>query len=187
MTKHFNTFWLISVAVLLSSLLVFPQWLNRDAVATFLESLGSMAFAVYIVVSLLRATVMLPATPFVLAGAISFPDSLMAVFMVSILGIMAGALLLYSFPSFGGYDIYLESKYPRQIHKIRKKMASPYAYWFIAGWSSFPLVPTDAICYVAGLAKMSARKVAAAVLMGEIPIVAFYIFVGVEISECLRT
>lgn len=174
------------VVLLLGLLFLFPDWLTRESVAEFLQTLGPMAFLGYIVLCLTRAAVMIPATPFVLAGAISFPDSLIAVFVVSIIGIVVGALLIYSFPTFGSYDEYLEARYPKQIATIKRKMQSKYAYLFVMGWSFFPLVPTDVICYVAGLAKMSVRKLALAVVVGELPIVAFYIFVGAEISEWLR-
>ena len=61
----------------------------------------------------------------------------------------------------------------------------PFA--IVAGWSFFPLVPTDVICYVAGIAKMSFKKMVMALLFGEIPLVTTYIFLGVEIGEWLRT
>ena len=32
------------------------------------------------------------------------------------------------------------------------------AFWFVAGWAFFPLVPTDTVRYVMGVAKMSLRK-----------------------------
>ncbi len=65
-------------------------------------------------------------------------------------------------------------------------MRLKYAFWIVVAWSFFPLVPTDAICYVAGMAKMPFRKLAAAMLLGEVPVVAAYIFLGAEIGEWLR-
>ena len=60
------------------------------------------------------------------------------------------------------------------------------SFWFVAGWSFFPLVPTDAVCYVAGVAKMSLRKMLTALLLGELPFVIMYVFLGAEIGEWLR-
>ena len=95
---------------------------------------------------------------FVLAGAISFPQWPLLVFAISLTGVVVGAFLVYSFPSFGGYDRLLEKKYPDKIANLKTKMQHKNAFWFVAGWSFFPLVPTDAVCYVAGVAKMSLRK-----------------------------
>jgi uncharacterized membrane protein YdjX (TVP38/TMEM64 family) len=42
----------------------------------------------------------------------------------------------------------------------------------------FPFVPTDAICYVAGTFRMHIGKFLLGVMLGEIPIVAFYVMGG---------
>ncbi|MEQ8954660.1 MAG: VTT domain-containing protein [Pseudomonadales bacterium] len=186
MLRHLNTVWLALGITLLIVLGLNPEILNRDTIAGFLAGLGPMAFTVYVLLSLFRAAILIPCTPFVLAGAISFPEWPIAVFITSVAGIVVGAYLVYSFPALGSYDEYLESKYPKQMVRIKEKMQSKYAYWFVMGWSAFPLVPTDAICYVAGIAKMPFRKMASAVVIGELPIVSLYIFVGTEIGEWLR-
>jgi uncharacterized membrane protein YdjX (TVP38/TMEM64 family) len=49
-------------------------------------------------------------------------------------------------------------------------------FWLVVGWSMFPFVPTDAICYVAGTLRMHVGKFAAGVALGELPIVAFYVW-----------
>ena len=184
--KHFNRIWFAVVAVVLSLIVFFPDWMTQDSISNFLNSLGALALLVYIFVSLTRAMLMIPCTPFILAGAISFPQWLLLVFAISLVGIVVGAFLVYSFPSFGSYDEFLESKYPEKIALLKEKMQHRYAYWFVAGWSFFPLVPTDAVCYVAGMAKMPFKKMIAAVLIGEIPLVTFYIFLGAEFGEWLR-
>lgn len=183
---HFNTIWLLLVAGVLSVLLIFPEWLTRESIATFLESLGNLALLVYVILSLGRALLMMPCTPFVLAGGIVFPDQPFLVLMISLAGVVTGAFLVYSFPSFGSYDEFLESKYPDKIEAIRKRIHGPYWFWIIAGWSFFPLVPTDLICYVSGMVKLRFRKLVVALLAGEIPLVTAYVFLGAEIGEWLR-
>ena len=107
-------------------------------------------------------------------------------FAISLAGVVVGAFLVYSFPSFGGYDRLLEKKYPEKIANLKSKMQHKNAFWFVAGWAFFPLVPTDAVCYVAGVAKMSLRKMLTALLLGELPFVVVYVFLGAEIGEWLR-
>ena len=96
-----------------------------------------MALIVYIVLSLTRSLLMIPCTPFVLAGAISFPQWPLIVFVISFTGIVLGAFLVYSFPSFGNYDEFLEEKYPAKIAALKEKMQGKYAFAIVAGWSFF--------------------------------------------------
>ena len=101
--KNLNQVWLFLVAIVLVSLLIFPDWLSRDSISELLNNFGTMALIVYIVLSLTRSLLMIPCTPFVLAGAISFPQWPLIVFVISFTGIVLGAFLVYSFPSFGNY------------------------------------------------------------------------------------
>lgn len=186
MARHINTIWFVLVALVLSLTLFFPQWLSREVISDFLGEMGVLALVAYILLCLTRSLLLLPSTPFILAGAISFPQSLFLVMLISLLGIVVGGFLVYSFPSFGNYNELLEEKYPDKIAVLKQKMHSKYAFWIVAGWSFFPLVPTDAICYVAGLVKMPFRKLAAAMLLGQTPLVIAYIFLGVGVGEWLR-
>ena len=184
--KHINTVWLGIVAIILIWLLLNPEIASQESISNFLNGLGAMALLVYVLVSLTRAVLMIPSTPFVLAGAISFPDMPVVVWLISATGVVVGAFLVYSFPSFGNYDAFLEGKYPDKIAFLKEKMHSKFAFWIIAGWAFFPLVPTDAVCYVAGMAKMPYKKMIVPLLIGQLPLATLYIFLGTEIGEWLR-
>ena len=186
MARHINTIWFLLVALALGLALLFPQWLSRESISGFLAQMGALSLLVYVLMCFTRSLLLLPSTPFIVAGAISFPQSLFLVMLISLLGIVIGGFLVYSFPTFGSYDELLEEKYPDKIASLKQKMHSRYAFWIVAGWSFFPLVPTDAICYVAGVAKMPFRKLAAAMLLGQTPLVIAYIFLGAGIGEWLR-
>lgn len=186
MVKHLNIIWLVVVAVILGMIVIYPEWLTRESISQLLNQLGPMALIFYVLMSLTRSLLLIPCTPFVLAGAISFPQWPFLVFVISLAGVVVGAFLVYSFPSFGSYDRLLEQKYPEKIANLKSKMQHKNAFWFVVGWSFFPLVPTDAVCYVAGIAKMSLRKMLTALLLGELPLIAVYVFLGAEIGEWLR-
>ena len=183
---HINTIWLALVAILGGLLLLFPDWLNRESIAGFLDGLGALALFVYVALSLTRAALMIPCTPFVLAGGIAFPELLLLVWVISLAGVVVGAFLVYSFPSFGKYDEYLERKYPDKIAMLDRQIHGPWSFWIIAGWSFFPLVPTDLICYVSGVVKLRFRKLITALLVGEVPLVTAYVYLGAGIGEWLR-
>lgn len=184
--KHLNTIWFALVAVFLLLLFLFPGWINPDSIANFLNSLGVISLLVYMLLSLSRALLMIPSTPFVLGGAIAFPDMPLVVWLISASGVVVGALLVYSFPSFGSYDRFLEERYPDKILFLKEKMKGEHAFWIIAGWAFFPLVPTDAVCYVAGLAKITYKKMIVPLLIGQLPLATVYIFLGTEFGEWLR-
>ena len=184
--KHFNTIWLLLAAMMLLLLLLFPEWLSKDSIANFLAGLGTTALLVYLLLSLSRALLMIPSTPFVLGGAIAFPDMPVMVWLISVSGVVVGAFLVYSFPSFGSYDRFLQEKFPDKVVFLKEKMQGRYAFWIIAGWAFFPLVPTDAVCYVAGVVKMNYKKMIVPLLIGQLPLATAYIFLGTEIGEWLR-
>lgn len=186
MIRHLNTVWLALVAVVLLLLLIFPDVITRESIAGFLAELGPLALAVYILVSLTRAVLLIPATPFVLAGAISFPQWPFLVLAISTLGIVVGAWLVYRFPSFGSYDELLEAKYPDKIEFLKTNMHKPHGFWIIMGWAFFPLVPTDVICYVSGMTRVPFPRMIVALLFGALPLVVVYIFLGAEVGEWLR-
>lgn len=187
MLKYFNTVWLGLVLAILCYVWFFTDWLTRDSIAVFLGMLGPFAFVTYIVVSLTRSLFLIPSTPFVLAGAISFPQWHIPVLAISFTGIVVGALLVYSFPSFGGFNRLLEQRYPEKIAILKNKMHAKSAFWIVYAWSLFPLVPTDAVCYVAGVVKMPPLKMVVAVVLGQLPLTTAYVFLGAGIGEWLRT
>jgi len=184
--RHINNIWLLLVAAMFALLFLFPELLTRESIADLLQQMGPFAVTLYIALTLMRGFLLIPITPFVLAGAISFPQLPWFVLGISIISIVVGAYLVYSFPTFGGYDKILENRYPDQISTLKGKMQHKNAFWFVTGWSFFPLVPTDPICYVAGLAKMPYKKVITALLIGELPLITFYVFIGAELGEWLR-
>ena len=100
--------------------------------------------------SLTLSILLITCTPFVLAGAIPFPQWPFLVFAISLTGVVVGPLLVYSFPFFGGYDRLLVDKCPQKIAILKAKMLHQNAFWFVAGWAFFPFIPTDIVRYVMG-------------------------------------
>jgi len=132
-----------------------------------------------------RGALLIPSTPFVLAGGALFPNALGAVLLVSMLGIVASATLLYRFPGFAGYDALLAARYPEKLARLQGTLVKPRATWFVALWAFFPGVPTDLICYAAGLVRMPYRRMIAGIIIGELPLVSAYIFLGTRLFELL--
>jgi uncharacterized membrane protein YdjX (TVP38/TMEM64 family) len=162
-----------------------PSVFSGAAMASTLATWGVWSFLGYVVLSMLRGVALVPSTPVVLAGGMLFPEALWLVLVVSMLGIVLSATILYRFPGFGGYDEWLETKHPEQIAKLRVHLVKPRAQWFVALWAVTPVVPTDLICYVAGLVRMPFRRMILGIVIGELPLVIAYILLGHRLAGVL--
>lgn len=179
--KIINYTWISIVLFVLIYALVFPSTFSAEQVSLFLQKFGHWVWLVYIVISFLRGVFLFPSTPFVFAGAILFPEKLLLVGIVSILGILVSATLLYYFAEKIGFGDYLNQKYPKKIEKARTQLNKPYGKWLVAAWAWFPFVPTDIICYVAGLVKMKYHIMITGIFLGETILVSLYLYFGKDI------
>ena len=128
--------------------------------------------------SVLRGFTLLPSTPLVLAGTFLYPDQPWLVLATSMAGILISSSLIYFCSEALGFAEYFESKRPAAVARIRERLERPTGLIFVALWAFFPLVPTDAVCYVAGSTKMNFVKFIFAVFIGESVLCSIYIFTG---------
>ena len=176
--KVFYAIWVIIILYLLVLYIRHPEMATPEYFRNFLESYGDEMWLVFIVLTVLRGFFLIPSTPFVIGGALLFPDQLFLVLVVSMVGVMLSATALYYFSDMLGFSKYLEKKHPNDIDLWKSRLSSPKAIFFVAGWSLFPLVPTDLICYIAGIVKMPYRYMFLGVFIGELALVVFYIYFG---------
>lgn len=179
--------WVALVIGVLTRYLLHPDDFTADHFQQVLTGWGPWAFPGFVVVSLLRGALLIPSTPVVLAGGAFFPEAIPAVLVISMLGIVGSATLLYRFPGFAGYDSVLAERYPDKLAHLREQLAKPGAIWFVAAWAFFPVVPTDLICYAAGLVRMPYRRMILGIIIGELPLVSAYILLGTKLSGFLPT
>jgi uncharacterized membrane protein YdjX (TVP38/TMEM64 family) len=178
MARVLTIAWGVLILGVLAVWIANPAIFSEPAVAAGLAKLGIWSFVGYVVVSMVRGIALVPSTPVVLAGGALFPNKLPLVLLVSMVGIILSATLLYRFPGYGGYDAWLEARHPERLAKLRVHLVKPRAQWFVALWALTPVVPTDLVCYAAGLARMPYRRMILGVMIGEFPLVIAYIFLG---------
>ncbi len=162
-----------------------PSDFTAETFQAVLSRWGPWAFPGFVAASMVRGMLLIPSTVVVIAGGTFFPEALPAVLVVSMLGIVLSASLLYRFPGFAGYDTMLAERYPTKLEHVRGKLQGPGAMWFVAAWAFFPAVPTDLICYAAGLVGMPYRRMIAGIIIGELPLVTAYIVLGAKLSGFL--
>ncbi|MBL4650546.1 MAG: TVP38/TMEM64 family protein [Aureispira sp.] len=183
--KIINYLWISVVLFILIYLFLHPTAFSAENLSVFLQKFGHWVWLVYIIISFLRGIFLFPSTPFVFAGAILFPEKLILVGIVSILGILFSATLLYYFSDAIGFGDYLSKKYPKKIEKARIQLNKPQGKWLVAAWAWFPFVPTDIICYVAGLVRMRFRIMITGIFLGETILISLYLYLGKDILSVL--
>lgn len=154
-----------------------PELLDPANLVGVLRQSGSFVLPGYAVVSVLRPVTLVPSTVLIVAGTLLFPDRYWTVFAVSLGGVVASAALIYRFFDFLGLAEAFERRHAARVRWLEEQMRRR-GLWIVAGWSVFPFVPTDVVCYVAGSLRMPLGKFLLGVTLGEIPVVAFYVTGG---------
>jgi len=176
--------WLALVLIAIALFIFFPESFTAESLKQMLNNNSSLILFVYIALSCLRAMLFLPSTIFVLMGTVLYPDEPVFVLVVSMIGILIGASLVYKAASVLTPDQLLSGKNLTRLEGVHNKMEK-YGFSIVLLWSFFPAVPTDLICYVAGTIKMSFWKFILAVFLGELILVSLYIWTGKSLLEFL--
>ena len=140
---------------------------------------GSPAlYAAYLALGAVRGFTLVPSTTLVLA-ALPFapPGPLLA---CTLIGIMISSTSIYYGSAALRIDERVARKRPEKIARITE-LVNRYEMPIIIGWSFFPLVPTDLICYVCGVLRVRFWKFLIGVTLGEGAICAIYIYGGDQI------
>jgi uncharacterized membrane protein YdjX (TVP38/TMEM64 family) len=174
----FLSIWAAVIIVAVAFYLSDPHGFNAPEIARFIHSFRFEIWLVYLGMSAFRGFTLLPSTPLVLAGTLLYPDEPWLVLAISMAGIVISSTLIYFGSEALGFSDYFESKKPEAIHKIRQRLEHPFGLAFVAVWAFFPLVPTDAICYVAGTIRMNFPKFISAIFIGELALCSIYVFSG---------
>ena len=86
-----------------------------------------------------------------------------------------------------GFSEKLENKFPNKMKLWEGRLRSKNAIWIVTAWSFFPFVPTDLICYIAGIVKMPLKYLLIGVGLGELILVSCYLYLGTGIFEWMIT
>jgi uncharacterized membrane protein YdjX (TVP38/TMEM64 family) len=176
--------------LILSGLVLYfvrPDLFAPDSIAGLLTKFQDEALAIFLALSIVRGLTLLPATPLVIAGTLAFPTAPWTVLAISIVGIIASSSLIYWFSETLGIAAHFEERKPAAVAKIRRRLEHPSGVAFVFLWAFFPLVPTDAVCYVAGSTRMHFAKFITAITGGELILCSFYIFSGSYLIGYFRT
>ena len=177
--------WIALLITLVVAYIINPEIITADYLIAFIQRFQNEMLLVYTLLTFVRGFFLIPSTPFVIGGGLLFPDQLLLVLLISIAGVLFSATSLYYFSDLLGFSSYLEKKFPSKIPAWKKKLDTPRSMLLVAGWSIFPFVPTDIICYVTGILKTPFKNVLFGVFIGELILCSLYVYFGAAIFNYL--
>jgi len=165
--------WLAIVAATLILYHVNRDLFDISFLRKYVSDHKGLVVCLYLVILTFIGLTFIPSTPFAVAGVLLFPP--LEAYLINLTGIITSSVVVYYFTQYLRLDVWLESKYPVQIEKIKKALQKKELP-IIAGWSFFPVVPTDLIIYASSSLKIPFWKCAVGIIIGEGTLNAFYIF-----------
>jgi uncharacterized membrane protein YdjX (TVP38/TMEM64 family) len=142
-----------------------------------------LGYAVYMLLGAVRGFAFIPVTNLVVLAIPIFPP--VPLLVLTLAGIALSSASIYAFAGSLKLADYFERKHARHTERVRAALRSnPTA--IVTAWSFLPIVPTDLICYVCGVMKVSFTRFMLGVLVGEGAICALYIFAGSSLLELGR-
>lgn len=151
---------------------------NRDLfditfLQRFVQDHRFMVISIYLAILTFIGLTFIPSTPFALAGVLLFPPG--QAYIINLVGIITSSAIVYYFTQYLRLNLWIEGKYPDKIAKIKNALRRKELP-IIAGWSFFPVVPTDLIIYVSSTLNIPYWKCLIGIIIGEGTLNAFYIF-----------
>lgn len=166
--------WLVVVASALY-FYIFEHALVQSELQNALSTSALIAAAIYLLLGSVRAFTLVPSTFLVFVGLPFLPP--WRLLMLTLIGILISSSLIYWFADELHLAQEIERKHPAQIARVHD-LLQRYEMPIIIGWSFFPLLPTDVICYVCGALEIDYKKFLLGVAIGEGTICAIYIYLG---------
>lgn len=173
--------WLVVLGLVLVLYATHADEFTPRQIAADLRRFEHGLLALYLLASVTRALVLIPSTPFVLAGCLLFPGRPGLVLAVSVTGIALSATLIYHFAGLLGLDEWFETHQPQRVRWMTEWLRGPWGFWALVGWAFFPLAPTDLACYLAGSLRLPFGRSLAAICLGELLVCAGYVFLSQQV------
>ncbi len=171
--------------LILCTILLFimrPDLLDGANLKEYISQNSSEIKVYYAVICTLRCLTLIPATPFIVAGVLLFPDDLNFVFLVVMTTILLAATIHFKLSRVLGFDEYLNRKFSSKMDKLKQGMEKR-GFVYILLWTMAPFLPSDLAYYLAGISGMKYWNFILAVLLGGVVISGVYIYMGKNFFE----
>jgi len=174
--------WLLVVATGLYVYFERPE-LARDEILVLSSSSAIVASLVYFGMGCVRGFTLIPVTYIIPLGLLFLSPTLH--FLLTMAGIIVSSASIYYFSERMQLAQYFEVRHPEHVARLTRLLRRRELP-IVIGWSFFPFVPTDLICYACGSLRVDIWKLLAGVFVGEGIICAIYIFLGRQILSFVQ-
>jgi len=157
--------WGMLIGAALGSLLLRPHWFTPDHLVWLLMQHADWVWFAYLLGFSLRGLILLPSTPFVLAGSLLFPGQEAQVICAALVCIALSSALIYFWAPVWGLHRHLR---PEVSGRIASALQHPGGRVFVAVWAIFPILPSDAISHVAGSLRLGLMRYLIPFLLGKL-------------------
>lgn len=170
---------LVAVWLILVTAALYGFFFHRELLQAELRDVSSASFVagagVYLLFGCIRGFTLIPVTALIVAALPFFPSGIL--YGLTIAGILVSSATVYWFAEALHLDELLARRHERRMRNLEAALRR-YELPVIVGWSFFPFVPTDLVCYVSGVLGVRIQSVLLGVGLGEGAICAIYIFLG---------
>jgi len=167
--------WISCILICVVAYLLDPSIFSNNSLAAFISEFSGYAWGTYFLIHVLRGFVLLPSTPLIFAGVILFPNHLVWVLIVSLIGILSSSLLIYYCSDKLGFSKFFKKRNDK-FKLVEEKLSGKRGFFYILLWSFLPIVPTDLICYVSGALRVKLPVFISSLFLGELVLCSIYIF-----------
>ena len=174
--------WLVALAAILGLYFLKPDFLHNQF--AFVAGLPPFwQYLLFFLAGCVRGLTLIPSTYLIIAGLLIFTP--WPLFIIILTGILVSSASVYFFSGFLRLDTFFEQRYQKRIRQV-KVVLQKHELPIIIGWSFFPFLPTDMICYVCGALNIEFKKFMLGVFIGEGITCALYIFGGSALLRFLN-
>lgn len=147
----------------------------RDEILALSSVSAAVAAAMYFILGCVRGFTLIPVTYLIPLGLPFLSPTVH--FLLTLGGVLVSSASIYYLSERLQLAAYFETRHSEQVDRVRGLLGRRELP-IVIGWSLFPIVPTDVICYVCGSLRIDIRKMLIGILVGEGIICALYIFLG---------
>jgi uncharacterized membrane protein YdjX (TVP38/TMEM64 family) len=176
--KVLTWLWSFVIVFVIIFIIYHPEILSATFLQKNINHYQGMVWPIYLGLLLIRVPLLIPPTPLLFLGLLLFPESKLLTVMLVMISSLISATFFYYFAGNTGWYRFLFEKYPKQTKKAEILMNKANAVWIVVLWSFIPIAPGDLICYIAGIVRMPFRVLLIGVVMGQLPLMLLYAYMG---------
>ena len=181
--KFILWFWIATITLIWSVYLIHPEVFTQESLADFLNQFTGFVMLLYLFIFSLRGFVFIPSTVLIITGTLLFPPYLLIV-LASIWNLTSSSIV-YFFSDFLWIRKEARIRFGKKKMKKLENKLNEHAFSYITIWSIIPIVPTDLICAIAGMSRVSYKTFALAIFFWGIPLITTYAFLWEWLLEVL--